>query len=201
VAVNWTNLEQHSETSSLMWQENLRRKPRANCVQIEYLQSYEDFLKNNEYLNFIFVLILSKGNIWHKKWPDKMPSSAHKHILTKHTDSAKIKYLNISCCRLLPCGLSVVEHGPSPSESPCSFFYFTFWDAFCYLHRRFIFHAYVSKENIRTLYEVPGFFPGKTSKELKHVCMFHINVTAKKLLTEQRMEEIRNSDLVYFDWG
>jgi hypothetical protein len=43
------------------------------------------------------------------------------------------------------------------------------------------------------------FFPGTPRKELKHVCTFHIDVTARKILTKQRMEEIRNSDLVYFD--
>jgi len=43
------------------------------------------------------------------------------------------------------------------------------------------------------------FFPGKLSKELKQVCTIHINVTERKILTAQRTEKIRDSDLVNFD--
>jgi hypothetical protein len=42
-------------------------------------------------------------------------------------------------------------------------------------------------------------FPGKPSKERKHVYTFHVTVMARKILTVQRMEDIKESDLVYFD--
>ena len=107
----------------------------------------------------------------------------------------KIKTLTYVAADYRVVGLSVAGHVSSPSESQCCFLPFSLSETYSVICAEDLtFTLLKPNKYIRTLHKLPGFFLVNPVRNFKHTFAFHITATASKILTEERVEETRNSD-------